>query len=208
MSPAAARPLTGPRFEQVLERLEVSAVCASHRAGHHRGAELREAGGLTSVSKRHAGSAGRGVGPCVGCLHREWPLRRAHHEALSRLDLADLVGVCEGAAQKARSETNLRADDEERIRLPVDRLDVLVPDGGVVGIRRVRGDLIAGPVDLDMGLDVDAHRGKRVARRREVDHAPTALDRPEEWNTIPGGGFPVGSRLRFIALSGANRRTV
>src|SRR5215207_10760509 len=74
-------------------------------------------------------------------------------------EILDLIGVGERAAQEHRHERDSRADDERTRRLPFDGLDVLVPARGVVGIGRVRRDLGARPLYLDLGLDLSCQSG-------------------------------------------------
>ena len=149
-----------PRLLQdAAEAPQVRVHRAPHRPRHHRGGDLGEAGRLAAVAQRHPRRALGRVVPGVGGLHRERPLRGAHHEALAGHELADLVGVGEPPPEEGRDEREARADGERPWRLPLDRLDVRVPRGRVVGVGGVGGDLGARPRDLGLADDVDGHRG-------------------------------------------------
>src|SRR5712692_5566712 len=158
-------------LEDALEPLEVFAVGASHRAGQERYDEPGETGRFPSVSKRHRGSALCGVLPGVGRLHREGPLGCPHHEPLTGDHLCHFIGIGKAAAEELGDEGDPGANRERLRGFPFDRLDLLVPGRRVVGVGRVLSDLAAGPLDFDLGLDVDRHSailGLRLARRNQA----------------------------------------
>src|SRR5581483_2819099 len=95
-----AGPGSGARFEDPFETTEIFLIGPTHRQRHNRGRNLRETGGLTSVSKRHSSTARGRVFPLVDSLHLKWTLGRAHDHPLTGNKVRDLICVSETAPQE------------------------------------------------------------------------------------------------------------
>jgi hypothetical protein len=100
------------------------------------------------------------------CFSRRRSCRLARRTALAGHELGDLVCVGEAAAEEPGDERDSGADCQRRGRLPLHRLDFLVPAGGVVDVARERSHLRARARDLDLGNDVNGHPPTPPARSR------------------------------------------
>src|SRR6266487_2051072 len=67
-------------------------------------------------------------------------------------------------AGEAGDECDPGADHERPRRFPLDRLDVLVPAGRVVRVRRIRGNHGPWLINFDLCLYVDSHGGGSCPR--------------------------------------------
>src|SRR5581483_3612238 len=90
---SSSGPGSGARFEDPFETAEIFVIGPTHRPRHNRRRNIRETGGLTSVSKRHSGTARWRVFPAVDRLHLKWTLGRAHDHPLIGNKVRDLICV-------------------------------------------------------------------------------------------------------------------
>jgi len=130
-------------------------VGAAHRRPHQRRQQRGESGRFTAVAQSHPRRAvGFGI-PGVGGLHRKRALPRAHDQGLAGDQLHEFVGVAQRAAKEPGNELDLRADLKRRWRLPLDRVDVVVPLGSVRRVAGIGRDRVGRSGDDDLGLDVN-----------------------------------------------------
>lgn len=114
------------QFKRLLEQRQVPPVCPSDHERHQRREPSGESARRAPVPKRHSRSAVF-VLPCVCRLHGERGPRRPHRQTSARDELDNFVAMGQPASQEARDEIDSKTDVHGTRRLPLDRLDVLVP---------------------------------------------------------------------------------
>lgn len=134
-----------------LQKFQVLAICPAHGHCHERCKDGREACRFSAVSQRHACKSVRDTFPRIAGFHGKWPLRSAHHKALTGDVCDNFVGVLEPSSQKLRNERDPGTGGCRWRCLPFDRLDVHIPRRCIVRISGIGSDFSPCAIDLDTG---------------------------------------------------------
>src|SRR5688572_704491 len=181
-------------FKTSLEQREVFPLRPSDHERHQRREPSGESARRAPVSKRHPRAAVHLL-PGVCRFHEERWARRPHGQMPAGYELDDLVGVRQPPSQELRDEVDLRPDLHRAGRLPLDRLDIHVPQGRIVWIGGVLRHVSYGAVD-DKGIhDINMH--SFLPRERAVLRFPGGAGSPR---------WPDSLEIAALGIDQAGRR--